>query len=79
MPRPGFHGWALESSAVFISPMGDGGNIGLWMQQGSATACIGMFGSPEDAQDFSDFMDAALAATGAANSKLLAQLEGRAG
>ena len=70
------HGWALESTAVFVAPMHDTGpEMGLWMQHDRDTACIGMFADETAAQDFSDFMDAALAATGTANGKLLAELE----
>ena len=72
------HGWALEDRAVFLSPLTDGAvDMGLWLQRGRDTDCIAMFASAQDAQDFSDFMDDALAATGSANRKLLAQLEGR--
>jgi hypothetical protein len=74
-----FHGWALENTAIFLSPLTYGDDrIGLWMQQDKDTRCLAMFADHYDAQTFSDWMDAALAATGSANTALLEQLHARA-
>lgn len=73
-PDEGWHGWSSEEQALFIAPLEDD-NIGLFLQIQRSTELCAVFVDPAMAQMVMQWLDAALTATGAANSELLERLQ----
>lgn len=71
----GYHGWVSEETAIYLAPLPDGEQIGLFVQQQRSTELAAVFVDPIMAQFVMQWLDGALTATAQANSELLERLQ----